>query len=473
MDTRQPSHFLAGHHRRRQTSSLGSVPLPAPDMSRLPARRIAVWLPLCLLALVLLGSLVLVTLFQRFANREDRAAFLALAQANAAFLRHSTLPRSEKMASQLSQLLSVSVWFQSGSDHAGQPPQGLPLPFPADAETHTLQGLRVIGIPLDTAEGTPAAIFFARPSQPVATVFRRTDTWLALGTFWALTAVFGMLIARWVTRPLGQLAQAVPLLAAEQPLPALPTERSDEIGELARSFHSTHQTLATERDRRAQAERLALLGQMAAGLAHEVRNPLAAIRLHAQLLEGATDVERQQSQNLIESEATRIESLVSQWLHLARPSPPVLTPVDLTRLMEHTCRLLQPQAVHAAVSLKIAAAQDARAAIVMGDRDRLHQAFANVILNALQATPAGGAVRLLLHREQSRFALTVEDTGPGFSTSALEKGGQAFFSEREGGMGLGLAVALDICRAHGGDLEWSNREDGPGARVTLQLPAPA
>ncbi len=440
-------------------------------MVRPTARRIAVWLPLCLLALVLLGSLVLVGLFQRLANREDRAAFLALAQANAAFLRHSTLPRSDKMASQLSQLLGVSVWFQIGTQRAGQPPPGAPLAFAADAQTRTIDGLRLIGLPLDEADGPPAAIFFARPTQPVAAVFRRADTWLGLGSFWLLTAVFGVLIARRVTQPLTQLAQAVPLLATDQPLPALPTQRADEFGALARSFHATHRALATERERRAHAERLALLGQMAAGLAHEVRNPLAAIRLHAQLLEGANESERRQSRQLIESETARIEGLVSQWLHLARPSPPVLVRVPFNPLIQRACEVLQPQADHAAVHLRIESLVE-ESATVMGDGDRLHQALTNVILNAIQATPSGGVVRLGTQRQAASLTLTVEDSGPGFSDSALAHGGQAFFSEREGGMGLGLSVALEICRAHGGDLHWCNSAPGRGARVTLVLPAP-
>jgi signal transduction histidine kinase len=434
-----------------------------------PSRRISAWLPLSLVAFALLGSLVLVWVFQRFAEREDRAAFAALAQANAAFLEHSTLPKSEKMAAQLAQLLGVSVWFQQADRRLGQAPPGLPLSLPADAQTRAVRPLLAIGIPLPDRD-TSTAIFFARPARPASAVFLRPDTWITLALFWLLAALFGMIVARHVTRPLGQLARAVPLLATEQPLPPLPTNRPDEIGQLARSFQAAHDTVASERSRRTEAERLALLGRMATSLAHEVRNPLAAIRLHAQLLEGASDSERRLSQQLIESETARMEGLVSQWLHFARPTPPLLAAVDLASLQRRTCQLLLPQASHAGVRLIEAAAPDGPPPTVLGDPDRLHQALSNLVLNALQATPTGGEVRLSLRADADHLCLVVLDTGSGFSSTALVSGGDPFFSEREGGMGLGLSVARDIARAHGGSLIWSNRPDPPGAAVTLRFP---
>ncbi len=438
-------------------------------MSLLPTRRISAWLPLSLVAFALLGSLLLVWVFQRFAQREDRAALAALAQANAAFLEHSTLPKSEKMAAQLAQLLGVSVWFQQTAQRHGQAPSGLPATLSADGQVSAHGPLLVIGMPLSDG-GAASALFFARPSRPSSAVLLRRDTWLTLAAFWLLAAVFGVLLARHVTRPLGQLARALPLLATDQALPPLPTERPDEIGQLALSFEAAHATVASERRRRTEAERLALLGRMATSLAHEVRNPLAAIRLHAQLLEGASDSERRVSQQLIESETARIEGLVSQWLHYARPSPPRLLPVNLHALQQRTCQLLQPQARHAGVHLVQASVVDDPSPMVLGDADRLHQALSNLVLNAIQATPAGGEVGLVLEADTAQLSLQVLDTGPGFSPDALLSGGDPFFTEREGGMGLGLTVARDIVSAHGGSLSWSNRSATGGAAVTLRLP---
>jgi signal transduction histidine kinase len=436
-------------------------------MSHSPTHRIATWLPLGIVAFALLGSLMLVAVFKRFAEREDRIAFTALAQANAAFLNQSTLPRSEQMADQLTQLLGLSVWFQQASQSIGNTPPNLPPTLTAEAQPHQINTLLVIGIPLPSSD-PPISIFFARPARPGSAVFLRLDTWLTLAAFWLLAALFGILIARHVTRPLSQLAQAVPLLGQDQPLPPLPLNRTDEFGQLALSFQSTHTTLASERQRRTEAERLAILGRMATSLAHEVRNPLAAIRLHAQLLEGASEPERRQSQQLIESETARIEDLVSQWLHFARPSPPVLIPVNLATLQARTCQLLLPQATHAGV--RLTPAPTPSAPTVLGDPDRLHQALSNLILNAIQATPAGGKIELSLHPTDTHLTLQIEDTGPGFSPNALLHGSDPFFTEREGGMGLGLAVAREIAHAHRGDLCFQNQNPPPGALVTLTLP---
>src|SRR4030095_439386 len=110
-----------------------------------------------------------------------------------------------------------------------------------------------------------------------------------------------------------------------------------------------------ERVRREQAERLALLGRMATGLAHEIHNPLSAIRMHAQLLESSAEAElpalAKESLPLMLGETVKIESLVSQWMFLARPEPPKVAPLQIARVIENVLRTYEPAAQHAAVSL--------------------------------------------------------------------------------------------------------------------------
>jgi len=421
---------------------------------------------LSMVGFTLIGSLLLVAFFQRAAAREERAAFLSLAQANAGFLDRSTLPQSEKMAAQLGEILGLRVWFANSPSA----PQVTHPPAPADGQVHRVGDQWISAQPL-AAHGE-AVVYFGRPAFRGSAGLWRWDTGLALAGFWMLAALFGRLLAQRVTRPLGQLAAAIPHFQGEQTLPVLPTERADEIGQLARSLHSTHLALAAEKQRRQEAERLALLGRMATSLAHEVRNPLAAIRLHTQLLAGASETESAVSRQLIEGETTRIEALVSQWLHLARPQPPVRRRVDLVEVLERTVALLRPQAEHAGVRLTMPL-ESPSAAWILGDGQRLGQALANVLLNAIQAMPQGGAVALHLalgHPGGAPHRLTVADEGPGFSARALDEAGQAFFSEREGGMGLGLAVAREVCLAHGGALQWENRPL-QGAQVALRFPA--
>jgi HAMP domain-containing protein len=263
------------------------------------------WMTASVAVFVLLGSLALVLVFERHFVREERRAFENLANANAGFLEHTKLPQSARMAEQLGEIIGARVFFvKSGADPAiGKPgdsldPAALALPF--DGRARALpNGEWMIGFP--GRDG--ARVVFVRPASDRLLAVGSTDMWLALGAFWALSLALGCGLARRVTRPLRKMADSLPRVGTEQALPDLPVGRRDEIGQLAQTLTRTHESLLRERERRRAAERHALLGRMAASLAHEVRNPVAAIRLHAQLLEQAGPDEAAVSRRLIESEA--------------------------------------------------------------------------------------------------------------------------------------------------------------------------
>jgi len=205
------------------------------------------------------------------------------------------------------------------------------------------------------------------------------------------------------------------------------------------------------------AQRFGLLGSIATSLAHEIRNPIAAIRLHGQLLEQTEPA----SAGLIVYEAAKIEDMLNQWMFLARPEPPRKTEITLAELIVKTVRLLKPAADHAKVHLAVEASPGRR---VQADIHRLGQVFHNIILNAIQAMPEGGTLFITVSDRDIRFA----DTGPGFSPAALRRAAQTLYSEKEGGMGLGLSVARKIVRAHDGHLVLGNRTEG-GAVVRVIL----
>jgi signal transduction histidine kinase len=205
------------------------------------------------------------------------------------------------------------------------------------------------------------------------------------------------------------------------------------------------------------AQRFGLLGSIATSLAHEIRNPIAAIRLHGQLLEQTEPV----SAGLIVYEAVKIEDMLNQWMFLARPEPPRKTEIAVVELIAKTVRVLAPAADHAKVSIAVNASPCRR---VQADTHRLGQVFHNIILNSIQAMPEGGTLSITVSEEDIRFA----DTGPGFSPTALRRAANNLYSEKEGGMGLGLSVARKIVRAHDGRLVISNqREGGAVVRVIL------
>jgi signal transduction histidine kinase len=206
-----------------------------------------------------------------------------------------------------------------------------------------------------------------------------------------------------------------------------------------------------------KSQRLAMLGGMATALAHEIRNPVSAIRLHGQLLEK----KEASTAGLIVEEAGRIEDLVNQWMFLARPAPPRKADVAIGELLAQSVQWLKPSAAHARVGIIVGADADWR---VRADASRLRQVFHNIILNAIQAMPAGGTLTITARDGVISFA----DTGPGFSPTALRRWAEMMYSEKEGGMGIGLSVAREIIRAHGGCLTAGNRHNG-GAMVRMVL----
>ena len=206
-----------------------------------------------------------------------------------------------------------------------------------------------------------------------------------------------------------------------------------------------------------QAHRLAMLGQMATAMAHEIQNPVAAIRLQGQLLEKA----HPETAALIVDEAATIERLVNQWMFLARPDPPRKTEVALADLLDQTVRVLTPAAKHAQVCIVVDADREDR---LQADARRLCQVLHNIILNAIQAMPTGGTLSITARDHGVSFA----DTGPGFSRAALARWAEMLYTEKEGGMGIGLSMAQEVVRAHGGRLTASNRPEG-GALVRIEL----
>jgi signal transduction histidine kinase len=208
---------------------------------------------------------------------------------------------------------------------------------------------------------------------------------------------------------------------------------------------------------------------MATGMAHEINNPVAAIRLHTQLLENEISGAALERLDIILSEAAKIEGLVSQWMFLARPQPPQTAPCDLADLVANAVRTLDPAAVYASVQV---VNEVPAGSTVTADRRRIAQAIINIVTNAIHAMAAtGGTLRITTKQcGGGTIHLLFADTGPGFSTAALARGTELFFSEKEGGMGIGLSVTSEILRAHHGRLDISNHPQG-GALVTLELPA--
>lgn len=429
---------------------------------------------LVMLAFVALGSLLLLAWLRSQQLEEARRVFLSVTHNDTDFVKRLNLPRSPKLAADLKQLLRMDIYFRENGEKSGEFIPPLP-----DSLVPALKPARANGSLISLPDGQEAVIFpmdehydmiFLHRPQQAALSLWHPATRVALLAFWVFSAFFAWIIGMQVVGPVSRLTRRLPgfLTQSGDGLPE--TRRNDEVGELARTLVQARQDLFTERTLREQSERLALLGRVATGLAHEIKNPLASIQLHAQLMDHENmEAESQASLRHLLAEVRVIEGLVNQWLYLARPAPPKKSPVMLADLLKETIQMLQPQAAHADVMVELAVSPTAHLPPVAGDRTRLQQVFRNLIINAIQAMPGGGWLRISLEQQADAQHILFHDDGPGFSDQALSQGDELFFSEKEGGMGVGLNVAREIISAHQGKMSLKNHPES-GAIVEIALP---
>jgi signal transduction histidine kinase len=231
------------------------------------------------------------------------------------------------------------------------------------------------------------------------------------------------------------------------------------------------QTEALERARLglAQSEKLAALGQLSASISHEVRNPLAILRSMVQNMEedAANAEEVRRSCGFLREEIDRLGRVTSSILGFARPVEPRVEPVGARELLERVRQLAPLEVREKGLMLEIL--DRSEGAAVEADPDLLAQALLGLVANAAQAAPAGTAVTLEARAASDEVVLAVLDRGPGVPRPDRERIFEPFFSTREEGHGLGLAVVRQIARAHGSAVRVGDH-DGGGASFSIALP---
>jgi len=243
---------------------------------------------------------------------------------------------------------------------------------------------------------------------------------------------------------------------------------------LAAALRSARLSLDLEQSREviSRSERLSAIGTLAAGLAHEIRNPLVSIRTFTQLLpERLDDPEfRSRFLELTLSEVDRICALVSELLAFARPAPTTLERMDLAGCVERLCLLLSSQARTRGVHLSMI---ESRSEVyVVADEDQVKQVVMNVVLNAIQACIDGGRVLVSCYPNDAldgSACIEIVDNGCGIPDDALGRIFDPFFTSRSEGTGLGLSVAHRIVASHGGAIEVRSRV-GHGSTFIVRFP---
>lgn len=222
-------------------------------------------------------------------------------------------------------------------------------------------------------------------------------------------------------------------------------------------------------------ERQALLGAIAGGLAHELRNPLSTMLVHLQLLREdwaspATTKERLSLKriDILLREAQRLEDVLSDFLRFAGGHHPTLQPGNLNLLVQETLDFIAPEAERNGVRLETSLSGDLPQ--VPLDGPLFKQALLNILLNAEQAMPNGGTISVSTSRDSEAVRLAVRDTGKGIEPEILARIFDVYFSTKPNGSGLGLATTRRIVEEHGGRIEVESAP-GAGAMFTIRLPA--
>jgi signal transduction histidine kinase len=317
------------------------------------------------------------------------------------------------------------------------------------------------------------------------------DAWKRYLVFSVITALVPnlllvALVMRIITRPVRRLTEAAVEVAAGNYGATVEVESNDEVGLLASSFNEMSRKMADDierlraiGDQLVRTEKLAAAGQLAAGVAHEVNNPLASISSLVQILQSrvpddANDeqsAETREMLRLVSQQIARITQVLRDMMDFARQRQPARAPLDTARVLESSIRLASFDKDFKRLS--IATDFDPRAPLVSADADQLQQVFLNLLLNARDAMPEGGELRVTTRHDARADQIIIEiaDTGAGVAPEHLAHVFDPFYTTKPAGhgTGLGLAVCYGIVTAHGGHIELTPN-DGRGTRAVVTLP---
>jgi two-component system, NtrC family, sensor histidine kinase HydH len=242
-----------------------------------------------------------------------------------------------------------------------------------------------------------------------------------------------------------------------------------EIDELSQAFSRMIEDLERSRAHLTRAAKLAVVGEMAAAMSHEVRTPLGILRSSAQVLLREPELSKEGKEvcGFIISETDRLNKLVTTLIDTARPRPPEFTLVNLNELAEQAVAMLRVQAEKKGIQLE---SKTENHVMSRCDREQILQVLLNLLLNAIQILPEQGHVTIRVGMSGNLAEIRVEDNGPGIPPEQREQVFDPFFTQRAGGIGLGLAVVRQIVSAHHGEIT-VGESSMKGAEFRLLLPA--
>ena len=356
------------------------------------------------------------------------------------------------------------------------------VPLIAQARSRRKESTRVIGLenflamPRLGRDGELLAILLIGSSRAGLLNMEKDIRRLGLAVA-AMGVLLGVLLAWWVTtritRPVHELAAAAGEVAAGNWNAHVPVQSSDEIGELAAAFNQMTHHLTDQRERLVQSERVAAWRELARRLAHELKNPLFPLQITVENMQRARnqypeqfdEVFREGAATLL-AELANLKTIINRFSDFSKMPPPDRRPADLNELLRGVLKLFDAQlaAQHVTARLELAAELPA----IQADPPQLHRVLQNLVLNALDAMPAGGVLTLRTSYVDSSVVLEVSDTGAGLTREECERLFTPYYTTKQHGTGLGLAIVQSVVSDHGGRISVES-EPGKGATFRIEL----
>jgi len=302
-------------------------------------------------------------------------------------------------------------------------------------------------------------------------------TWVSLG-FVLVAGLLAFVVARLSLRPIERISAAIDSIRSGE-MALVPQGRSSAtefqaveqklrlLGEQFRGVKEGETQLRSSMERR-----LAAINRLTGGVAHEIKNPLNSIAIRLELLRDhlRETPEAEQEIEIIAQEITRLDRVVRTFLDFTRPVELETADLDLETLVNEVLTLIEPEASR--INVEIELTRNGGPLHIRGDSDLLKQALMNVCRNALDFMPAGGDLRVGLERRGNEAVVSIADTGPGIPPEHRDRIFQLYYSTKEKGSGIGLAMTFRAVQLHGGSIEVES-EPGAGALFRLRLPVAA
>ncbi|WP_236478196.1 sensor histidine kinase [Pseudomonas sp. PA-6-1D] len=289
----------------------------------------------------------------------------------------------------------------------------------------------------------------------------------------ALSLGAGVLVSRRLTKPLRDLSQGVDAVISGNYEHRVLVSGGDELAQLSSTFNHMTERLGELHHLEAQLrrrDRLHALGEVAMGLAHEIRNPLGIIKTATQLLHRRVDLPDTDKRHLeyVISEVSRINDLITEFLDFAKPNPPLRVLQAARPVVEEILGFCSPELATHNIDAHID--DQAPGATIYADAKQLKQACLNLILNAIDAMPEGGRLTLGIRSVDGNTVISIADTGQGIPADMIERIFTPFVTTKASGTGLGLAKVYSIMESHDGSIECASEKDA-GATFSLYIPA--